>query len=225
MAVIEGGISGLLQEVGVGAAVPAHITSKPIPHGALGHYRVTHTAALINAQAANSRLFEFRNSGTNLLIPTRLVVGWSSMQAHTALLNQFIECFRLTAFTVNSTVNTVTPVPSVRRTAGMAVSPGGASIRGVTIAGAAAGMTGFTSTKDTGAFFTMSMIEAVAVMAATDTASRYQITREVFEDNLGTHPFVFAQNEGFLIEERVVEGAAGGSFITIDLSYAEVTAY
>lgn len=225
MAVLEGGVSGALAGVGAEAGNPLHVVARPLSHGVLGHYRVTHTCTLVNAQAANSRLFEVRNAGTNLIIPTRLRIGWSSNQAHTALLNQFIECFRLTGFSVNSTTNTVTPVPSVKRTAGMAASPGGAAIRGVTIAGAAAGMTGFTSTKDTGAFFTMSMIEAVAVMAATETISRYQDEREVFNHGPYGHPFVFANNEGFLIEERVVEAAAGGSFVTIDLEYAEVTAF
>ena len=68
MAVIEGGVSGLLQEVGLGASIPGHTTNKPIPHGSLGHYRVAVRFALVATQAANSRLFELRNTTTNLII-------------------------------------------------------------------------------------------------------------------------------------------------------------
>lgn len=225
MAVIEGGVSGALQEVGAAASSPGHVTLKPIPHGALGHYRVTHRCALINAQAANSRIFEVRNTATNLIVPTRLIIKWASAAAHTAILDQSLDCYKLTAFSVSSTTNTVTPTASVKKTSGMAAAPGGVAIRGLTVAGAAAGMTGFTSTKDGGPFFQLPMIEAVAVMAAADTVSRYFTTGDALDDVNGTHPWVFAQNEGFLIEERAVEAAAGGSSVYIDFSWAEVTAF
>jgi len=49
------------------------IVPKPLPFGGGGHYRVVHRAALVNAQAAASRLFEIRNpSATKLLVPIRL---------------------------------------------------------------------------------------------------------------------------------------------------------
>jgi hypothetical protein len=225
MAVIEGGVSGLLAEVGLGAALGQHVTAKPIPHGSLGHYRVIHTCILPNAQAANSRLFVLRNPTTNIVIPTRMVIGWQSASAHTAILHQYLDVFKLTAFTTLDTTNTVTLTGSVKRTSGMAAAPGGAQVRGVTVAGAAAGMTGFANTKDTNPLFTMSMIEAIAVMAATETISRYPQVREVFDDTQGTHPLVLAQNEGIVLEERTVEAAAGGSVVTIDLSWCETTAY
>lgn len=225
MAVIEGGTSGALQGVGVEALSPSHVTLKPIPYGALGHYRVNHRCALLNAQAANSRIFEVRNTGTNFIVPTRLVIKWASSAAHTAILDQSLDCYKLTGFSVSSTTNTVTPTASVKKTTGMAAAPGGAAIRGLTVAGNTAGMTGFTSTKDGGSFFQLPMIEAVAVMAATETTSRYFNVGDALDDVNGTHPWMFAQNEGFLIEERAVEAAAGGSSVYIDFSWAEVTAF
>ena len=63
MAVIEGGTSGALQEVGVptagniGSNLSASVNLKALPYGSLGHYAVSVRFALVAAQAANSRLF------------------------------------------------------------------------------------------------------------------------------------------------------------------------
>ena len=57
MAVLEGGVSAALAGVGAETSSPFHVTIKPIPHGALGHYRVNHRCVLVANQAANSRLF------------------------------------------------------------------------------------------------------------------------------------------------------------------------
>lgn len=230
MAVIEGGTSALLGEVGTpvgvnGADKSLAINTKPIPYGALGHYRVNHRCVLLATQAANSRLFEVRNShASNLIIPTRLIIKWFSSAAHTAFIEDSLDCFKVTGFTAVDTVNTVTPVPSVKR-ATMAASPGSAVIRGVTVAGAAAGMTGGTLVKDGGSFAQIPLILAQAVMAAADTLSRWFPQLDALDDVNGTHPFVFAQNEGFIVENRVLLGAAAGSSVYIDFSYAEVAGY
>jgi hypothetical protein len=222
MAVIEGGVSGLLQEVGLGAAVPAHVTLKPLPHGALGHYRVAVRFSLIAAQAANSRLFELRNTATNLIVLTRLVIKWAPTAAHTAAILDSLDVFRLTGFTAVDTTNTVTPVPSVKRTAGMAAAPGGAAIRNVTIAGAAAGMTGGTLTKDANA---ISIIPQWLLATQPTAGPAPQVIYDVNDPNVIDHPFVFAQNEGFEIENRVLLGAAAGSEVVVECDYAEVTLF
>ena len=222
MAVIEGGVSGSLVEVGVGAAVAQHITAKPIPHGALGHYRSSVRFALANAQAAASRLWEIRNTSTNLIIPTRLEVRWTQTAAHTAAILDALQLFRLTAFTAVDTTNTVTPTASVRRTSGMAAAPGGAAIRHVTVAGVAAGMTGGTLTKD-GGF--ASIIEQWLLLAQPTASTIVPIIKEMLDDVNGAHPFVLAQNEGLEIENQVLLGAAAGSSVTVDFSWAEVTAF
>jgi len=222
MAIIEGGTTGLLQEVGVAAAIPAHVTTKPIPHGALGHYRVAVRFGLIAAQVANSRLFELRNTATNIIVITKLVVKWLQTAAHTAAILDSLDCFKLTGFTAVDTTNTVTPVPSVKRTAGMAASPGGAAIRHVTVAGAAAGMTGGTLTKDATAF---SQIGQWLLAAVPTTGVVPSVVSEVIDPNTLGHPFVFAQNEGFEIENRVLLGAAAGSDVIIELEYCETTAF
>lgn len=209
------GAGGDVAEVGERAAVPLHITNKPIP--ADGHYRVNHRCALVNAQAANSRLFEIRNpTAGKVLILTRLLLKWLNFQAHTAIIEDSIDCFKVTNFTAVDTTNTVTPVSSLKR-AGMAADT--ALIRGVTIAGAAAGMTGGTLTKDGGSFSQLPRILNQAVMAITETIARPADWVEALDSGEDTHPWVFDQNEGFIIENRAVLGAAAGSSLYIDAAY------
>lgn len=221
MAVIEGGVSASLMGVGLEAANAGHFTLKPIPYGSLGHYRVNHRCAIVNTQAANSRLFSLRNThATNLIIPTRLVIKWLQLGAHTAAIEDSLDVFKVTGHTVIDTTNTVTPVPSVKR-GSMAAAPG-AAIRGVTIAGAAAGMTGGTLVKDTSSIGQLPQW----LLAALPTAGTLGVlTIDNFDDVNGTHPFVFAQNEGFIIENRVLLGAAASSSVYIDFSFAEATAF
>lgn len=216
------GNSGVIQEVAGTAFRAAHTHVKPLEHGAFGHYRTSVRFGLVATQAANSRLFEVRNThATNLIIPTRLSIKWIQTAAHTAAILDSLDFYKLTAFSVSSTTGTVTPTASIKR-ANMAASPGGAAIRHVTVAGAAAGITGFTSTKDTNAAFS---IPQMLLLAVPTTGFIQYAGGDLLDDVNGTHPFVLMQNEGFLIENRVLLGAAAGSEVTIDFSWAEVVAF
>ena len=222
MAVIEGGVSQVLQGVAEEAAKAAHVTIKPIPYGVLGHYRTNHRCALVATQAANSRLFSVRNShSTNLIVPTRLVIKWIQTGAHTAAIEGSIDVYKVTGYSALDTTNTVTPTASTKRNT-MLAAPGNAQLRGVTVAGAAAGMTGGTLTKDGNSVGQLPQF----LLAAVPTGGTI-VTQMIdnFDDVNGTHPFVFAQSEGFIIENRVLLGAAASSVVYIDFSWAEVTAY
>lgn len=224
MAIIEG-LSGDITEAGnrafnVGA--PLHTRGVPLQYGSLGHYRTNHRCALVATQAANSRLFEVRNShATNLIVPTRLILKWLQTGAHTAAIEDSLDVFKVTGFTVVDTTNTVTPTASAKR-ASMAAAPGGAVLRGVTVAGAAAGMTGGTLTKDGNSIGQLPQW----LLAAAPTAGTIVVQlNDIFDDVNGTHPFVLAQNEGIIIENRVLLGAAAASSVYIDFSWAELTAF
>jgi hypothetical protein len=177
---------------------------------------------LIATQAANSRLFEVRNSGANLIVITRLILKWLQTAAHTAAIEDSIDVFKCTSFSAVDTTNTVTPVPSQKKTAGMTASPGGAAVRGVTIAGAAAGMTGGTLTKDSSS---IGQLPQWLLLAQPTAGTVIPAVLDVFDDVNGTHPLVLANNEGIEIENRVLLGAAAGSTLYIDCSWAEVTAF
>lgn len=219
MAVIEGGSSGALQGVGAESFSAAHVSLKPLAHGALGHYRTTIKLTMATSQAANSRLFEVRNTGSNLLVLTRCrVMAGPAGTVTTAYLGEF-GLWRLTSFTAVDTTNTVTPTSSVKRT-NMAAYPGGAAVRHNTVAGAAAGMTGGTLTKDGNMLG--SMICPLGTLAAGATVWSEELVDEI----QGTHPLVCAQNEGWLIE-NIAAGSATANVVqvVIDCSWAEVTAF
>lgn len=219
MAVIEGGSSAALAGVAVEAASGMHMIQKPIAYGALGHYRITYRAVLAAAQAANGRLFEARNNhASNLVIPTRLIIRVLQIAAGTAQENS-VDVYKCTAFTAVDTTNTTTPVASRKRSS-MAAAPGSLDLRGVTLAGAAAGMTGGTLTKDTSAFASLPF----NVAAAINTNGPWG-PLDVLDDVNGTHPWVFVQNEGFIIENRVLNVTSYGCAIFVDFSWAETTLF
>lgn len=220
------GNGNTVAEVGGSVFRALHTHNKPLEYGALGHYRTNHRFAIVNAQAANSRLFVLRNNGSNLIIPTRIVVKLMTAAAHTAIIENSIDLYKLTGFTVLDTTNTVTPTVTVKRGATMAAAPGSAQVRGVTVAGVAAGMTGATSTKDGTSIGQAPIILPQAVMAVTETLPRTpQLIHDFLDDVNGTHPLVLANNEGFLIENRVLLGAAAGASVYLDVSWAEVAAF
>jgi hypothetical protein len=179
----------------------------------------------VATQAANSRLFEIRNThATNLLIPTRIRIQWIQTGTHTTAIEDSLDVYKLTSFSAVDTTNTVTPVLSVMRGGTMtAVGSSIAAVRGVTVAGAAAGMTGGTLTKDTAPHTQLPQW----LLAAQPTAGTVipQVLDYQFNTANGEHPFVLSQNEGLLIENRVLLGAAANSSVYIDLSWAETTTY
>jgi hypothetical protein len=203
------------------AGASLHTVDKPLAYN-VGHYRVNHRCALVNTQAANSRLFEIRNThATNLLVPTRLILKWLQTGTHTAAIEDSLDVFKVTGFTVVDTTNTVTPTASIKR-ASMTAQPGNAALRAVTIAGAAAGMTGGTLTKDGSSIGQLPKW----LLAALPTAGVVDPNvADIFDDVNGTHPFVLAQNEGIIVENRVLLGAAAASSVYIDFSWAEVSAF
>ena len=196
------------------------IQTRPIA-SSIGHYRTSVVLTMATTQAANSRLFEIRNTGTNLIIPTRIRVGALTTGTVTAAYAFQLALFRLTGFTAVDTTNTVTPTTSLKRTSFTAY-PGNAAVRYVTVAGAAAGMTGGTLTKDAnpmGQYVAWTHTAAPGIITPMQTA-------ELLDDVNGTHPLVCAQNEGFEIENFVVgSGTANVVTVLIDVSWTEAAAF
>lgn len=214
-------VAANIASVGEVASSPLHTTGKPIP--ADGHYRVNHRFLIANSQAAASRLFEVRNpSASKLVVLTRLVIKWINLGAHTAQIEDSLDCYKVTGFTVIDGTNVVVLVPSLKRTS-MAADI--AQARGVTAAGAAAGMTNGTLAKDGSSFAQMPRILNQAVMVITETQPRVADVMDALDIGEDTHPFVFTQNEGFVVENRVLLGAAAASSVYIDCSYAVVDAF
>lgn len=221
MAVIEGGASGAIAGVGAETGSPLHISAKADAFGVLGHYRTSHRAVLVNVQAANSRLFEFQNSGANLMVIKAIRIFLLQTGVHTAAIEDSIDIFKCTGFSVIDPNNTVTPAVSKMR-ASMG-NNANAVVRGVTVAGASAGMTGGTLVKDAQPLkqYPIWLLAAVPTTVPTNFVEGIWIP----DTGSGEHPLVLANNEGFEIENRVLLGAAAADSFYCDVAWAEVTAY
>jgi hypothetical protein len=218
MALLLQGNGGTAVEVGGTGFRAMHMHIKPLEYGALGHFRTSVRINSTAAQAANSRIFELRNGGGNPVVLTRLTLRALQTAAGTAQENS-LDCYRCTGFSAVDTTNTVTPVTSIKRST-MAAFSGSTAVRHLTLGGAAAGMTGGTLTKDTQFFATLPYNVAAAI-STTFMWGPY----ECVDDVGSTHPFVFANNEGFIIENRVLNVTSYGITWYIDCSWAEVPSY
>ena len=216
MPLIVQGNGGVNADVAGSAFRALNVNIKPIDHGVLGHYRITQRILTTAAQVANARLLTLRNAGTNLIIPTRLVIRAAQVAAGTAQENS-VDVYRYTNFTVQDTTN-VTIVNGSPKRSSMPAAPGNAQIRVATAV--AAGMTGGTLTKDAAPIGTLPF----NVAAAINTTSIWGPT-DVFDDFNGTHPLVLAANEGIGIENRVLNVTSYGIALFVDLAWVETTAY
>lgn len=215
------GAGGVVAEVGEFSSKAQHVSIRPIP-SSVGAYRTSVVLTMATTQAANSRLFELRNTSTNLIIPTRIRVGMLTTGTVTTAYAFQLDLFRCTSFTAVDTTNTVTPTTSVKRTTGMTAYPGNANVRYVTVAGAAAGMTGGTLTKDANPIGSLVAWTHTAAPAAITPMN----TTELLDDVNGTHPIVLEQNQGFEIENAIVgSGTANVVKVLIDVSWTETTAF
>lgn len=195
---------------------PLHTLNYPIPFFA-GHYRVFSRFTLAAAQVAAARVWEFRNGHiSNFMVVTRFNIRVVQSNAGTAQ-NNGLDVFRNTAFTVVDNVNTVTPTSIPKRTA-FTAAPAGAVIRHVTVAGAAAGMTGGTRTPDLGPFFALPLNVSA-------TPSSFPASYEIADDVNGTHPLVLNPSEGIEIQNRVLNVTSYGIDVYVDFCWAEVLVF
>jgi hypothetical protein len=219
---LASGVVKKFRDLGDGTAAEAQAPLfKPHPYGALGHYRTSSRLLLLNSQAAGSRLWSVRNSGTSLIIPMRLKISWLSDGANTAAIEDSLDVFKATAFTVSDSVSTQTPTASRMRTS-MAAAPGGAEIRALQAAGLAAGMTGGTVTLDA---LPLTQLPQWLLLAVPTGGPVPPATLDEFLAAAGQHPLVLVQNEGLVIQNRVLLGAAHASSVYIDFSWAELASF
>ena len=217
MAIQIQGNAGTVADVGGTTFRAMNTQIKPIEYGNNGHYKATLRISSTAAQTANSRILELRNPTAGLfIIPTRLTIRVLQTAAGTAQENS-LDVYKATSFTVVSSTNAVTGTPTTKRTSMSAVQ---GQLRYLTLTGVAAGMTGSTATKDSTPIGTVPYNVAAAINTNGPIASA-----DIFDDVNGTHPLVLAQNEGLVIENRVLNVTSYGVTWFIDIAWAEVNAY
>lgn len=223
MASIEGGVSGLLQEVGLGEAVPAHVTPKALSHGALGHYRAgLFTGVLGAGLGANSELLQFRwVHPTNLCVVKSVEISAAvSTTMFAAGVPIQVELVRASEWTAQGSGGTAVDPAALfkaRSNMGSSLIPAG-DIRIATTAALGAGTKTLEGTALAG-------ILAGGPITGSLNGTIFPPT-SLFSGALGDadHPLVLAEEEGFVVRSKQV-AATGTWQVALKVSWAEVTLF
>lgn len=224
MAVIEGGTSAALAEVGAAAAVPMHVSSKPIPYGSLGQYRWGgFTGILPAALGANSEIFQFRwTDATRLALILKVRISASVTTTFFAAgVPVQLSLTKATAWTVAGTLGTgITPAANLKtRTSMGSTLLAAGDMRISTTAALGAG----TKTLEGDA---MSTILAGGPITASLNGTIFPPGTTMWEPDQGDgeHPLTLVQNEGFVIRSVAVP-ATGTWQVAVTLQWAEATVF
>jgi hypothetical protein len=225
MAVLEGGTSAVIAEVGAAAQKGLHMIPKPTDAGALGHYRVAVvTGTMAAALAASAQVFQFKwTDATRLAVITSLEARMTTLTGFTAgtITDAGLDAFIARSYAAGGggTTLTLTGDNNNLRTSF------GASLATINVSTTAA-LTAAT-TLDTQPFEQsihgggrQATPSATVPVEPPPPALLYQAR---ISD--GEYPIVLAQNEGVVIRNRAVWPAAGTAILQFKIQWAEVTAF
>lgn len=223
MAVIEGGTSGAIAEVGAASAVPAHVASKPASYGGLGHYKYgSFTGILPAALAANSEIFQFRwTDATRLAVISKIRISASvSTTFFAAGVPVAIDIVKATSWSAAGTGGTRATVAALLKTRS---SMGSSLVASGDIAIATTAALGAgTKTLETISLAAIAAGGPITASLSPQILAPCDLWNADVAD--GDHPLVLAQNEGFVIRSVAVP-ATGTWTAAINITWAELTAY
>lgn len=215
------GNGGTIAEVDGTTFRSQRIVSKPVEFAGLGHYRLATTVALVVTQAANGTLFSFRwGDATRYCVLQKLKLELLQTAAATATIMPTYQAFIARSFSVSDSAGTAltkTGDNFKKRTTGM----GTTLVTDIRKSAVAAGLTAGTRTLDADPFLEIATNSTI-------TTPNAIVYRDAYEASTadGVHPYVFAQNEGFIVRgPTIVFGAAGTANLGIEVAWAEVSAY
>jgi hypothetical protein len=223
VAIQHQGNSGVIDEVDGTTFRASRVTARPTDHGALGHYRVAAVTGTIAATlAASAQLFQFKwTDATRLAVITYLQWKFKTLTVFTsATLTDFgVDMFKVTSYAAGGGGTTL-GAPSKMRT-----NMGASLVGGINIA-------------TTGLLTAATTLDAVAIAQSIGHPNRRtpataieepldQVPLGLFNPDAGhgEHPLVLAQNEGFVLRNRVIWPAAGTGVLQVEMAWAEVAAY
>ena len=218
MAVLEGGTSAVLAEVGAVAASPLHVTGKPAPFGSLGEYALgVQSGTMAAGMAANSDVFQARwtDSTRFALIWKVQIAGLYQLTAFTAGAARFRLGFAR-SWSADGTGGTALTLTGANNqlAASMGASLFG-TIRMATTAALGAGTKTY-DTQDNSDYSKM-------ILAAANTQVIEPSDGILWDAADFRHPIRLAQNEGVTI--RATVPATGTWVFSVRMIWSEVTAY
>ena len=214
------GNGGVVAEVDGTTFRAQRVVPRPLDHGALGHYRLSTTVALVVTQAANGTLFSFRwGDATRLCVLQKLRLALLQTSAATATIMPSYQVFVARGFTVSDSVGTAINLTgnNMKKRTNM----GTTLVTDIRKSAVAAGLTVGTRTLDAEPVLELLTNSTIT----TPNAIQYE---RVFdpESGNGQHPLVLAQNEGFIVRgPTIVFGAAGTANLAVDVEWAELAAF
>lgn len=228
MAVIEGGTTGSLAEVGNAAALAQHVTCKPVPHGSLGHYRVAATTGtLAAALAASAQIFYVRwTDATRYFVLHKFTARFQTLTPFTAgTLTDFgFDLFKATNVSAGGggTDLGASAKTKMRTTMGASLLDSAGLMRISTTAGLTA-----ITTLDA-----LPIAQSLGDGNLTNPAGGTEEPRVndptlvyVADMAAGEHPLVLATNEGLVLRNRTVWPAAGTGIVQVEMVWSEVSAF
>ena len=189
------------------------------PDEAVGSYQLSAATGSITTLAANGAVFSFRWApGTGqVCVIKRVSIGFNCTTGFTAGQQMGYGMFFARSFTASDTVGTaLTPIlgnSNKNRTQSMT-----SMVTDVRIS-AAAVLTAGTRSLDT------QPIGLTYFYAPTTTAGTLLTTTNLVSYNLDDYPLVLQNNEGFVITNQVLMGAAGVGTAYINVEWFEANSY
>jgi len=229
MAVLEGGTSAVVAEVGAVSAKGLHVITKPIDHGVLGHYRIAPSTGILGATlAANAQLLQFKwTDATRLAVITYIEARFQTLTKFTAA--TLTDYGSLDGIVIRPTYTGGgggTALTMTGNNAKVRTSMGTSLVGEIRVATTGL-LTAVSATLDTQPFCSWTMTGSTATSSATVEQGNSQggIMYDADNGGGGSHPLVLAQNEGFIIRNRTVWPAAGTGMYSFTVHWAEVTAF
>lgn len=219
MAIQIQGNGGTVAEVDGSSYRALRVVQKPLDAGALGHYRLSTTVALVVTQAANGTLFSFRwGDATRLCAIQYIRLQCLQTAAATATIMPSFEVLQARSWSVSDsagTAITLTTNSMKKRT-----SFGTTLVTDIRKSAVAAGLTAGTRTLDADAIMQMPTQQTITTPNTTVYSQSIDFT------DGSDHPLIFAQNEGFIVRgPTVVFGAAGTANLVVDIGWTELASY
>jgi hypothetical protein len=213
----------IIQKTGGGAAGTATVDSKGqtrvsrYPPEIITAYQVGAVSGLLTLVATAGHIFAFRAPASGLALVTRIRVRVRTIAGFTAAQEFAIALYKLTGYTVAHTGGTPINVADVVKLRESYANPTYADARIATTTGLTAG----THTLDAQPF----AWDAYAELAAAATVAKGRIDIDWGSDENADHPLVLAPNEGFIVRNEVLMGAAGTARLHVNFGVLELASW
>jgi len=216
------GPGGFTQEVNQ-TLKSARTTQYPIE--ALGFYRMSVQSGLITTIAAGTatagHLFAFRNASTTLVVPIYIGVKWRTVTAFTAAQEVGMELVVARSYTASHTAGTAIVLTGNNGKKRTSYPTSVISTSGDARIATTAALTAGTHTLDDN-----SVAQDQFAELATGAAVQKGRMDIVWDMTNGQDaPLILAQNEGFVLRNKILMGAGGTARVSIEIQWAEATAY